>query len=63
MKTFTDRWRELDWDDIRLRINGKTPDDVERALRCPRPGREEMMALLSPPPTRTSKRWPVRRSA
>lgn len=48
MKTFTDRWRELDWDDIRLRINSKTPDDVERALRCPRPGREEMMALLSP---------------
>lgn len=48
MKTFTDRWRELDWDDIRLRINGKTPEDVERALRCPRPGREEMMALLSP---------------
>lgn len=48
MKTFTDRWRELDWDDIRLCINGKTPDDVERALRCPRPGREEMMALLSP---------------
>ncbi|MBS6077226.1 MAG: 2-iminoacetate synthase ThiH [Citrobacter freundii] len=48
MKTFTDRWRELDWDDIRLCINSKTPDDVERALRCPRPGREEMMALLSP---------------
>lgn len=48
MKTFTDRWRELDWDDIRLRINSKTPDDVERALHCARPGREEMMALLSP---------------
>ncbi|MDU7605972.1 MAG: hypothetical protein E7K42_08490, partial [Escherichia coli] len=24
MKTFSDRWRQLDWDDIRLRINGKT---------------------------------------
>ncbi|EBZ0859998.1 thiamine biosynthesis protein ThiH, partial [Salmonella enterica subsp. enterica serovar Kentucky] len=24
MKTFTDRWRQLEWDDIRLRINGKT---------------------------------------
>lgn len=48
MKTFTDRWRELDWDDIRLRINSKTPDDVERALHCAHPGREEMMALLSP---------------
>ncbi|PLP35054.1 thiamine biosynthesis protein ThiH, partial [Klebsiella variicola] len=21
MKTFSDRWRELEWDDIRLRIN------------------------------------------
>lgn len=48
MKSFTNRWRELDWDDIRLRINSKTPQDVEQALRCSRPGREEMMALLSP---------------
>ncbi|VEB51549.1 thiazole synthase [Salmonella enterica subsp. enterica] len=23
MKTFSDRWRQLEWDDIRLRINGK----------------------------------------
>ncbi|PVW73933.1 thiamine biosynthesis protein ThiH, partial [Klebsiella pneumoniae] len=21
MKTFSDRWRQLEWDDIRLRIN------------------------------------------
>lgn len=28
MKTFSDRWRQLDWDDIRLRINGKTAADV-----------------------------------
>ena len=28
MKTFSDRWRQLDWDDIRLRINGKTAVDV-----------------------------------
>ncbi|MTH48443.1 2-iminoacetate synthase ThiH [Intestinirhabdus alba] len=48
MKVFTDRWRQLDWDDIRLRINGKTAADVERALNAARPGREEMMALLSP---------------
>ncbi|HCM3555383.1 TPA: thiamine biosynthesis protein ThiH, partial [Salmonella enterica subsp. enterica serovar Minnesota] len=27
MKTFTDRWRQLEWDDIRLRINGKTAAD------------------------------------
>lgn len=32
MKTFSDRWRQLDWDDIRLRINSKTAADVERAL-------------------------------
>lgn len=24
MKTFSDRWRQLEWDDIRLRINSKT---------------------------------------
>lgn len=25
MNTFTDRWRQLEWDDIRLRITGKPP--------------------------------------
>lgn len=34
MKTFSDRWRQLDWDDIRLRINGKTAADVEHALNA-----------------------------
>lgn len=48
MITFTERWRQLDWDDIRLRINSKTAADVERALQARQPGREEMMALLSP---------------
>ncbi len=47
MKTFTDRWRQLEWDDIRLRINGKTAADVERALNASRLDREDMMALLS----------------
>ena len=32
MKTFSDRWRQLEWDDIRLRINSKTAADVEQAL-------------------------------
>lgn len=32
MATFTDRWRQLNWDDIALRINSKTAADVERAL-------------------------------
>lgn len=48
MKTFTSRWQQFDWDDIRLRINSKTPADVERALNAPRRSREDMMALLSP---------------
>ena len=48
MKTFTDRWRELEWDDIRLRINGKTAADVERALNASALNRDDLMALLSP---------------
>ena len=48
MKTFTDRWRELEWDDIRLRINGKTATDVERALNASALNRDDLMALLSP---------------
>lgn len=48
MKTFTDRWRQLDWDDVRLRINGKTAADVERALNTAHLSHEDMMALLSP---------------
>ncbi|HBI2888223.1 TPA: 2-iminoacetate synthase ThiH [Escherichia coli] len=48
MKTFSDRWRQLDWDDIRLHINGKTAADVERALNASQLTRDDMMALLSP---------------
>ena len=47
MKTFSDRWRQLDWDDIHLRINGKTAADVERALNASQLTRDDMMALLS----------------
>ncbi len=57
MKTFTDRWRQLEWDDIRLRINGKTAADVERALNAPQLSRDDLMALLSPPPPITLNRW------
>lgn len=57
MKTFTDRWRELEWDDIRLRINGKTATDVERALNASALNRDDLMALLSPPPPTTLNRW------
>lgn len=48
MNTFTDRWRQLNWDDIRLRIHSKTARDVEQALAATHPTREDMMALLSP---------------
>ena len=48
MNTFTDRWRQLEWDDIRLRINGKTAADVERALNASQLSRDDLMALLSP---------------
>ena len=48
MNTFSDRWRQLDWDDIRLRINGKTAADVERALNASQLSRDDLMALLSP---------------
>ncbi len=44
MKTFSDRWRQLDWDDIHLRINGKTAADVERALNASQLTRDDMMA-------------------
>lgn len=47
-QTFTERWRELDWDDIRLRINSKTAADVERALSARTITRDDLMALLSP---------------
>lgn len=48
MTTFTDRWRQLNWDDIALRINSKTQADVERALQARHLSRDDMMALLSP---------------
>lgn len=48
METFTDRWRQMDWDDIRLRINSKTDADVARALNARALSRDDLMALLSP---------------
>ena len=46
--TFTERWRQLDWDDIRLRIHSKTAADVGRALNARQVSRDDLMALLSP---------------
>ena len=44
MSTFTERWRELNWDDIALRINSKTAADVEHALHARQLTREDLMA-------------------
>lgn len=45
---FSDRWRELDWDDIGMQIRTKTTRDVERALANPRRTLADFMALISP---------------
>lgn len=44
---FSSRWQQLDWDDITLRINGKTARDVERALNADKLTRDDFMALIS----------------
>ncbi|WP_225086526.1 2-iminoacetate synthase ThiH [Pectobacterium colocasium] len=41
-------WEQLDWDDLTLRINSKTAQDVERALTAPHLTRDDFMALISP---------------
>jgi len=50
--SFTDHWRQLDWDDITLRINSKNAADVERAINASQPTRDDLMALLSPAASR-----------
>lgn len=45
---FSSRWQQLDWDDITLRINGKTTRDVEHALNADKLTRDDFMALISP---------------
>ncbi|VTP62324.1 2-iminoacetate synthase [Leclercia adecarboxylata] len=64
MNTFTDRWRQLDWDDIGLRINSKTPADVERAPECPTADARGYDGPASPPPPAAIwSRWRSGRSA
>ncbi len=56
-------WRQLDWDDIRLRINSKTAADVERALNASQLTRDDMMALCyRQPPVAIWNHWPNGRS-
>ncbi|MFD2179211.1 2-iminoacetate synthase ThiH [Veronia pacifica] len=46
--SFSDVWRTLDWDDVRLSVYGKTAADVERALTRPKRTLEDFKALISP---------------
>ncbi|WP_234407714.1 2-iminoacetate synthase ThiH [Morganella morganii] len=47
-KTFSDRWQQLDWDDLTLQLNSKTTRDVERALSADTLTTTDFMALISP---------------
>lgn len=47
-RSFRERWEQLDWDDLTLRINGKTDADVEQALQRDTLTLDDFMALLSP---------------
>lgn len=46
--TFSQHFREIDWEAERLSLYAKTPADVERALGATRPDLEDFKALLSP---------------
>ncbi|ELW8244956.1 2-iminoacetate synthase ThiH, partial [Yersinia enterocolitica] len=39
---FSQRWQQLNWDDISLRINSKTAADVERAINAAKPDRDDL---------------------
>lgn len=54
-KTFSDRWQQLDWDDLTLQLNSKTTRDVERALSADTLTTTDFMALISWLPGRISK--------
>ena len=58
MTTFTDRWRQLNWDDIALRINSKTQADVERALQARHLSRDDMMVSALRRRAPFLSRWP-----
>ena len=45
---FSDELARLSWDDTTAAIAAKTADDVERALRRPKPTVDDFMALISP---------------
>ena len=45
---FSEELKNYDWDETTAAIASKTAADVERALRNPRPGIDDFMALISP---------------
>ena len=47
-RSFLGELRQLNWQDITLRINGMTAADVQRALANPTPDAHDLMALISP---------------
>ncbi len=46
--TFTDEWKKLNWDEVKLSIYSKTAQDVERALNKPKRNLDDFKALISP---------------
>ncbi|MGF1769478.1 2-iminoacetate synthase ThiH [Enterovibrio makurazakiensis] len=46
--SFSEHWKTLSWDDIRLSIYSKTAGDVSRALAKPKRDLEDFKALISP---------------
>ncbi|MUK46227.1 2-iminoacetate synthase ThiH [Aliivibrio fischeri] len=46
--TFTDEWKKLHWDEVKLSIYSKTHHDVERALSKSKRDLEDFKALISP---------------
>ncbi|CAM3588440.1 2-iminoacetate synthase [Vibrio aerogenes CECT 7868] len=48
MMSFMDIFNQLNWDDIRLSVHGKTERDVQKALQSSRKTLEDFKALISP---------------
>ncbi len=46
--SFVERFKQFDWDDIKLSIYSKTSSDVERALAKDKRNLEDFKALISP---------------
>lgn len=56
--SYYDTILRYDWETTRRAIYAKNDADVERALAAERPTMDDFAALVSPPPTNTSAKWP-----